>query len=67
MQDRALTLREGALLQTFPCHYNFIDPSKPFVFRDVARHIGNAVPVRLGEIIGSSIAIHLEKYGVAVK
>lgn len=58
-QDRALSLREGALLQTFPEDYDFIDPDRPFVFRDVARHIGNAVPVRLGEIIGQTIINHL--------
>lgn len=63
-QDRALSLREGALLQTFPPDYEFIDPDKPFVFRDVARHIGNAVPVRLGEIIGISIKKHLREYEV---
>lgn len=59
-QDRALTLREGALLQTFPISYNFIDPDVPFSMKDIARHIGNAVPVRLGEIIGQSILQHLE-------
>lgn len=32
--------------------------------RDIARHIGNAVPVRLGEVIGNSIIKHLEKEGV---
>jgi DNA (cytosine-5)-methyltransferase 1 len=64
-QDRALTLREGALLQTFPPDYNFINPEKPFCLKDVARHIGNAVPVRLGEIIGMSISRHLEKYELA--
>ncbi len=63
-QDRAVSLREGALLQTFPPDYEFIDPNKPFVFRDVARHIGNAVPVRLGEIIGISIKKHLREYEV---
>lgn len=63
-QDRALTLREGALLQTFPQEYNFIDPDKPFVLKDVARHIGNAVPVRLGEVIGISIRRHLSEFGV---
>ena len=31
-QDRALSLREGALLQTFPEDYDFIDPSIPFSF-----------------------------------
>lgn len=64
-QDRALTLREGALLQTFPQDYNFIDPDRPFVLKDVARHIGNAVPVRLGEIIGISIRRHLAEFGIA--
>ena len=61
-QDRALSLREGALLQTFPEDYDFIDPAHPFVFRDVARHIGNAVPVRLGEIIGQTIINHLHEH-----
>lgn len=63
-QDRALSLREGALLQTFPADYDFIDPNRPFVFRDVARHIGNAVPVRLGEIIGDTIVSHLNEYNI---
>lgn len=58
-QDRALSLREGALLQTFPADYNFINPETNFVFSDIARHIGNAVPVRLGEIIGESILNHI--------
>ena len=59
-QDRALTLREGALLQTFPKDYEFF-PSDvtEYNMRDVARHIGNAVPVRLGEVIGRSINTHL--------
>lgn len=54
-QDRALSLREGALLQTFPLNYTFINPDVNFSMTDVGRHIGNAVPVRLGEIIGLSI------------
>lgn len=59
-QDRALSLREGALLQTFPQDYEFFPPDvTDYCMRDVARHIGNAVPVRLGEIIGESIKEHL--------
>ena len=58
-QDRALSLREGAILQTFPPDYDFIDPNKKFVFSDIARHIGNAVPVKLGEVIGKTINQHL--------
>ena len=63
-QDRALSLREGAMLQTFPQDYDFIDPNREFVFRDIARHIGNAVPVRLGEVIGETIIRHLEEYNI---
>ncbi len=59
-QDRALSLREGALLQTFPPGYDFIDPEVSFSIRRLGTHIGNAVPVGLGEIIGRSILKHLE-------
>lgn len=58
-QDRALTLREGALLQTFPHNYQFVPEGESVSIRTIARHIGNAVPVRLGEIIGQSILQHL--------
>lgn len=58
-QDRALSLREAALLQTFPKDYQFYDPKKPLPLSVTARHIGNAVPVRLGYIIGKSIVEHL--------
>ncbi|MGX8835597.1 DNA cytosine methyltransferase [Amedibacillus sp. YH-ame6] len=64
VQDRALSLREGALLQTFPLNYDFINPEIRFVFSDIARHIGNAVPVRLGEVIGLSIIEHLEQNNI---
>lgn len=63
-QDRALSLREGALLQSFPPTYEFINPNRTFSFRDIARHIGNAVPVRLGEIIGESIVNHLTQHHI---
>lgn len=55
VQDRALTLREGALLQTFPEGYLFVDDNDPIYFKVIAKHIGNAVPPRLGEIIVQSI------------
>jgi len=42
--DRAITLREAALLQTFPHSYRFRGSGS-----DVAMQIGNAVPVRLVE------------------
>ena len=65
-EDRALSVLECALLQSFPPTYNFIDPDRDFSFRDIARHIGNAVPVRLGEIIGESIINHLALYGIDI-
>ena len=61
VQDRALTLREGAMLQTFPQNYSFVPKGETVVLKNVARHIGNAVPPRLGEIIGLSIKEHCEK------
>ena len=60
-QDRALTLREGAILQSFPPDYQFVPPEEPIQIRKIARHIGNAVPPRLGEIIGQSIISSLPK------
>ncbi len=60
-QDRALSLREGAVLQTFPSDYQFIEPGKDVVTRIFGTQIGNAVPVKLGEVIGLSILRHLEK------
>ena len=60
-QDRALSLREGALLQTFPQEYDFIDPNLPISFVRLGVHIGNAVPVQLAAIIGQSIQVHLKE------
>lgn len=65
-QNRALSLREGAMLQTFPRNYVFIDPNRKFNFRDIARHIGNAVPVRLGQVIGETILQHLKERSLQI-
>lgn len=61
VQNRALTLREGALLQSFPENYSFINDEEDICLKSIARHIGNAVPPRLGEIIGESIISSLPK------
>jgi DNA (cytosine-5)-methyltransferase 1 len=61
-QNRAISLREAATLQSFPRHYKFMPPEK-ITFKAVGRMIGNAVPVRLGEIIGISIIRHLDGLG----
>ena len=60
-QNRALTLREGAMIQTFPIDYQFIKPNEKFSLKDVAKEIGNAVPVKLGEVIGKSILDFLQE------
>lgn len=59
-QDRAISIREGALLQTFPKSYEFLNPKEPFTNQELGIHIGNAVPVRLGFVIGKSIKKHIE-------
>ena len=46
--------------------YDFIDPDREFSFKDIARHIGNAVPVRLGEVIGQSIINHLGQHNIVI-
>ena len=59
-QDRALSLREGAILQSFPRRYRFSHPGEPICLKAIGRMIGNAVPVKLGEVIGKSIFAHIE-------
>ena len=54
-QDRAISLREAAILQTFPKNYIFLPPDKQPSLKEVGRWIGNAVPVKLAQAIGNSI------------
>ncbi len=61
-QDRAISLREAAIFQTFPKGYLFTNPKDPLFLTQVAKFIGNAVPVRMGSVIGKSIKHHLEQY-----
>ena len=61
-QDRAISLREASILQSFPPNYKFTDKEENLKFGQISRQIGNAVPPRLGEIIGLSIINHLKGY-----
>ncbi|MCD4795535.1 MAG: DNA cytosine methyltransferase [Bacteroidales bacterium] len=61
-QDRAISLREAAILQSFPNDYKFADKEENLKFSKVSKHIGNAVPPKLGEIIGKSIVEHIKKH-----
>ena len=61
-QDRAISLREGAIIQSFPKRYRFVKPGQPIHFKTLGRLIGNAVPVKLGEAIGRSVREHVHEY-----
>jgi DNA (cytosine-5)-methyltransferase 1 len=58
-QDRALSLREGALLQSFPPEYTFVAPGDEIQFKRLGQMIGNAVPVALGRAIARTINRHV--------
>lgn len=53
-ENRAISLREGATLQTFPKNYKFRG-----TINSIAKQIGNAVPPKLAQILGE----HLLKQG----
>jgi DNA (cytosine-5)-methyltransferase 1 len=59
-QNRAITPREAALLQTFPLSYKFFEDEKAISIIKASRYVGNAVPPVLGEVIAESILHHLE-------
>ncbi len=61
-QNRAISLREGALLQSFPKDYLFVPKEGTLHIKSVGRLIGNAVPPILGEVIGRSILKHVSEY-----
>ena len=50
-QDRALTPREGARIQSFPDTFTFVGTAA-----QVVKQIGNAVPPALGTVIAEAIA-----------
>jgi DNA (cytosine-5)-methyltransferase 1 len=62
-QDRAISLREAAILQTFPEDYCFLSPGERVRFNKFGRLIGNAVPVRIGEVVAKSVLEHIQKIG----
>jgi DNA (cytosine-5)-methyltransferase 1 len=58
-QNRAISLREGAILQSFPRDYDFVAKGEPVYIKTIGRLIGNAVPVNLGKAIGKSVLRHV--------
>ena len=57
-EDRAITPREAALLQTFPRQYRFAGR-----FKVVAEQIGNAIPFALVHALTPSFRAALKQYG----
>jgi DNA (cytosine-5)-methyltransferase 1 len=55
-EDRAITAREAARLQSFPDSFKFVGSSIP-------RQIGNAVPPLLAKAVGTSVLDHLTRHG----
>ena len=66
LEQRRLTIRECALLQTFPDDYQFILPktlqNKAVSASDAYKIIGNAVPCVLGYNIAMRLAENWDKY-----
>jgi DNA (cytosine-5)-methyltransferase 1 len=58
-QDRAISLREAAMIQSFPKDYAFVPDGARINFSMLGRMIGNAVPVLLGEFIGEILVNHV--------
>jgi len=63
-QNRALSIREGAVLQTFPDDYQFLpgEDIGDVGLHRLGRWIGNAVPPKLAEVIGASLLRHVRGY-----
>ena len=60
-QDRAISLREAAMLQGFPRNYSFVPDNVDVIFASAGKLIGNAVPVKLGETIGHLLNEHVSQ------
>jgi DNA (cytosine-5)-methyltransferase 1 len=58
-QDRSITLREAAILQSFPADYEFVPPAEPVQMAPLGRLIGNAVPPRLAAAVGEAMIEHV--------
>ena len=61
-QDRAISLREAAMLQGFPRSYSFVKRGDRVNFATLGRLIGNAVPVPLAEMIGVVLRDHVQQF-----
>lgn len=60
-QDRAISVREAACLQTFPRDFRFKGG-----LVSTARQVGNAVPVRFAKAVGRQVIRHLAEVNASV-
>lgn len=58
-QNRAISIREGAIFQGFPRDYQFLPEGAHHNISLLGKMIGNAVPVGLGKIVGDAIVRHV--------
>ncbi|WP_249659717.1 DNA cytosine methyltransferase [Lysinibacillus fusiformis] len=62
VEDRAISLREAALIQTFPFDYKFTGTIDGELYEGasnkIATQIGNAIPVKLAEAFFKEIYLH---------
>ena len=61
-QDRAITLREAALFQSFPRTYEFWPREQRVNRKAVGRMIGDAVPPRLASALGEALLAHVSSH-----
>lgn len=52
-QNRAISIREAACLQTFPLRYRFVGS-----YESKARQVGNAVPPLMAKAVGRAFLVH---------
>lgn len=62
IEDRRLTLREAATLQTFPGNFRFIGSRS-----DIATMIGNAIPPRFAKALGTHLLTLLDSPNTTVE
>lgn len=63
-QNRAISVREGAMFQGFPSDYQFVPEGETPNISLLGKMIGNAVPVGLGRLIGETFVSHLKQLGL---
>jgi DNA (cytosine-5)-methyltransferase 1 len=60
---RPITIREGALLMSFPTDFSLIEEQS---LTSVGRQVGNAVPPKFAEAIAAAVAGHAREHGLLV-